>query len=388
PRLRQLGQGQPQGLGRADRKPFDRPGSAVRRGQGQERDRYADDDRRHGPALSRPCRRLRDHVVGQRLPAACPAHPRGRAAGVRLRHGQDTGVLPAGLFAFLRRRRARACGRRRSPRAAGHRQGPKAGRPGAAAGAGVGLQGVQARRGGLYPALRTRPAGQGRIELRGPQLRLHPPVRADQGRPQFRGEGRRRRPPAGQAAPLSPSRLCFGGHRTPYSGPKRNKPSRRWFWGEHAISNRLARRGPLTPQTYLDTAISALSSGGDYRSVLDELPVPIYTTDAEGSVTYWNRACVAFAGREPELGSDRWCVTWKIYTTTGEVMPHDQCPMATAIRERRIVRDVVAIAERPDGTRAAFRPYPTPLFDSAGKFIGAVNMLVDVTAEQSAALDE
>jgi PAS domain S-box-containing protein len=146
--------------------------------------------------------------------------------------------------------------------------------------------------------------------------------------------------------------------------------------------------GHLTPQAYLDTALSALSSGGDDRSVLDELPVPIYTTDAEGSVTYWNRACVAFAGREPELGRDRWCVTWKIYTTTGEFLPHDQCPMATAIRERRIVRDVVAIAERPDGTRAAFRPYPTPLFDSAGRLIGAVNMLVDVTAEQSSVLDE
>jgi hypothetical protein len=81
-------------------------------------------------------------------------------------------------------------------------------------------------------------------------------------------------------------------------------------------------------------------------------------------------------------------VTWKIYTTTGELLPHDQCPMALAIRERRIVRDEVAIAERPDGTRAAFRPYPTPLFDAEGRLIGAVNMLVDVTAEQSAALDE
>ena len=144
----------------------------------------------------------------------------------------------------------------------------------------------------------------------------------------------------------------------------------------------------MTPQAYLDTAIRALSSGNEYRSVLDELPVPIYTTDAAGSVTYWNRACVEFAGREPELGSDRWCVTWKIYTTAGEFLPHDQCPMATAIREKRIIRDCVAIAERPDGSRAAFRPYPTPLFDSDGELTGAINMLIDVTAEQSAALDE
>jgi PAS domain S-box-containing protein len=142
------------------------------------------------------------------------------------------------------------------------------------------------------------------------------------------------------------------------------------------------------PEEFLKTALTALADNPDWRSVLDELPVPIYVADTEGAVTYWNRACVTLAGRVPQLGRDRWCVTWKIYTTTGEFLPHDQCPMATAIRERRIVRDVVAIAERPDGTRAAFRPYPTPLFDSAGRLIGAVNMLVDVTAEQSSVLDE
>ena len=122
--------------------------------------------------------------------------------------------------------------------------------------------------------------------------------------------------------------------------------------------------------------------------MLDELPVPVYTTDAEGAVTYWNRACVEFAGREPELGQDRWCVTWKIYTTTGEFLPHDQCPMAQAVHEQRIIRDAVAIAARPDGSRRAFRPYPTPLFDADGKLTGAINMLVDVTEEQSLALSE
>jgi PAS domain S-box-containing protein len=121
---------------------------------------------------------------------------------------------------------------------------------------------------------------------------------------------------------------------------------------------------------------------------LDELPVPIYVADTEGAVTYWNKACIALAGRIPELGHDRWCVTWKIYTTTGEFMPHEQCPMAEAIREQRVIRDAVAIAERPDGSRIAFRPYPTPLFDETGKLTGAVNMLVDVTEEQSGVLHE
>ena len=143
-----------------------------------------------------------------------------------------------------------------------------------------------------------------------------------------------------------------------------------------------------TPQKLLDSALHAIATAPAWRSVLDELPVPIYTTDADGAVTYWNRACVELAGRRPQLGTDRWCVTWKIYTTTGEFLPHDQCPMADAIREQRSIRDEVAIAERPDGTRCAFRPYPTPLFDADGTLTGAINMLVDVTDEQSQALTD
>lgn len=140
------------------------------------------------------------------------------------------------------------------------------------------------------------------------------------------------------------------------------------------------------PQDYLDSALTAIAAGPDGRSLLDELPVPIYTVDAEGSVTYWNRACVDFAGRQPELGKDRWCVTWQLYTTCGDRLKHEDCPMADAIRHKRPVRDAVAIAERPDGSRVAFRPYPTPLFAEDGSLTGAVNMLVDVSEEQAKAL--
>ena len=138
----------------------------------------------------------------------------------------------------------------------------------------------------------------------------------------------------------------------------------------------------------LSAALDAVSTAADWRQVLDQLTVPIYVTDADGAVTYWNRACVEFAGREPQLGRDRWCVAWKIYSTTGEPMPHDQCPTAQAIRRQKIVRDTVVIAERPDGSRRAFRPYPTPLFNDDGSLRCAVNVLIDVTEEECEALHQ
>ena len=42
------------------------------------------------------------------------------------------------------------------------------------------------------------------------------------------------------------------------------------------------------------------------------------------------------------------------------------------------------MAERPDGERRTFTPYPTPLFDEEGRLTGAVNMLVDITDRKRA----
>lgn len=142
-------------------------------------------------------------------------------------------------------------------------------------------------------------------------------------------------------------------------------------------------RTPSHADVYLDAALEALGGGDCSHTALDALPVPIYTTDCDGNVTYWNRSCVDFAGREPRLGADRWCVTWRLLTTFDEPLPHDRCPMAVAIRERRAIRGKVAIAMRPDGSRKAFTPYPTPLFDAGGRMTGAVNMLIDISAEQA-----
>jgi signal transduction histidine kinase len=101
-------------------------------------------------------------------------------------------------------------------------------------------------------------------------------------------------------------------------------------------------------------------------------------------VTHFNKAAVEFSGRTPELGSDKWCVTLKLLRADGTPLPLDQCPMALAIKEGKILRGVEAIAERPDGTRVWFTPYPTPLWDSEGKLVGGINMLVDITDRKRA----
>lgn len=115
------------------------------------------------------------------------------------------------------------------------------------------------------------------------------------------------------------------------------------------------------------------------RAMIDALPVAIYTTDAQGRITHFNAACVALSGRTPALGSDAWCVAWKLFHPDGRPMPHDESPMAVALKSGEAVRGMEAIAERPDGTRIWFEPYPTPLFDDDGNLTGGINLLVDIT---------
>jgi PAS domain-containing protein len=119
-----------------------------------------------------------------------------------------------------------------------------------------------------------------------------------------------------------------------------------------------------------------------YADILAALPLAVYATDTVGQITFYNEAAVALWGRRPVLGQERWCGSWRIYALDGSVLPHDHCPMAVALREDRRVRGVTAVAERPDGSRVHFMPFPTPLHDADNKLVGAMNVLIDFGAAQ------
>lgn len=116
-----------------------------------------------------------------------------------------------------------------------------------------------------------------------------------------------------------------------------------------------------------------------YKELIDALGVAVYLTDAEGRITYYNEACAQLWGREPELGVEQWCGSFRMLTLDGDLVPHDQCPMAIAVKEDRPVRGIEIAVEREDGSRGLVQPYPTPLHDSTGKLIGAVNVVLDIT---------
>src|SRR3984893_16953583 len=151
------------------------------------------------------------------------------------------------------------------------------------------------------------------------------------------------------------------------------------------VAAELATRGidvePLLRQRNL-----ALDAESEQRlhELLHALPAAVYTTEAAGRITFYNEAAAALWGCRPNLNSDEWCGSWRLYWPDGTPLPHDQCPMAIAMRENRPINGMEAAAERPDGTRVPFMAFPSPLRDASGKVVGAVNMLVDITERKHA----
>lgn len=127
----------------------------------------------------------------------------------------------------------------------------------------------------------------------------------------------------------------------------------------------------------------ALRAGERDNALLMALPVATYTTEAEGRITFYNQAAAMLWKRRPQLGVDTWSGSWRLYGEDGQPMPHDECPMAVALRENRALQGE-AWVERADGSRAPFLAYSSPLRDAGGRLIGAVNMLVDITERKCA----
>lgn len=128
----------------------------------------------------------------------------------------------------------------------------------------------------------------------------------------------------------------------------------------------------------------------ELRELLGGLPAAIYVTDAAGRITYCNQAAIELWGATPRLGVDKWHELSRFYRSDGTVMPVDLCPTEIALKQGRIVRNLEAILERPDGARIPIIPYPTPLYDETGAIVGVVNMTVDISERKKAeaALDE
>ena len=129
------------------------------------------------------------------------------------------------------------------------------------------------------------------------------------------------------------------------------------------------------------------SNPSELRLLLEKLPVGAYTCDADGLITYFNPHAVNLWGRAPSLNDplDRFCGSFKLFAADGSPIAHDRCWMALALRDGREYNGEEILIERPDGSRVTALAHANPIHDDAGKLIGAVNVLVDISDRRRAA---
>jgi PAS domain S-box-containing protein len=122
---------------------------------------------------------------------------------------------------------------------------------------------------------------------------------------------------------------------------------------------------------------------------LERLPAAVYLCDADGLITYFNSRAASLWGREPKLRhpDDRYCGSFKLFDAEGRLVPHAECWMALALREGRDFVGKEISIERPDGRRMNALAFANPLYDDQGHVTGAVNVLVDVTAQRQRKVD-
>jgi PAS domain S-box-containing protein len=100
-----------------------------------------------------------------------------------------------------------------------------------------------------------------------------------------------------------------------------------------------------------------------------------------GILSFYNSPAAVLWGRNPRIGdpSERYCGSLFLRRSDGTIIPHDQSPMALAIREGRAFRNEEATIERPDGSRVPLLVNVNPLRSPNGEILGAVNVFFDAT---------
>jgi PAS domain S-box-containing protein len=116
-----------------------------------------------------------------------------------------------------------------------------------------------------------------------------------------------------------------------------------------------------------------------YQHVFSELPEAVNVCDAQGVIQLYNEAARKLWGRTPTEGVDLWHAAQRIYHADGRPLSLEEAPMAVAARLGAAVGDVEIIIERPDGSRRNVLAYANCLGDPAGRTIGAVGIMVDLT---------
>ncbi len=117
-----------------------------------------------------------------------------------------------------------------------------------------------------------------------------------------------------------------------------------------------------------------------YKNILDNLYDGVYLVDLNRRITYWNKGAESMTGYKSSeiVGRHCWDNILMHVDLEGKSLCHGSCPLASAMKEERMLEQEVYLRHK-DGHRAPVLVRASPLRDSSGQVIGAVEIFSDNT---------
>jgi PAS domain S-box-containing protein len=147
-----------------------------------------------------------------------------------------------------------------------------------------------------------------------------------------------------------------------------------WFGTNTDVSAQVAAEEALR-----DARAEAEALAAERAGILSQLAEGVIVTDNEGRITFVNEAAQAIHGMvRLGVGPGEYSHVYRLYREDGQSYPSAQLPLARAVRGETVAEERWLI-RRSDGAEVVAAGGAQPLFDAAGKQMGAVLTMRDDT---------
>lgn len=185
------------------------------------------------------------------------------------------------------------------------------------------------------------------------------------------------------SVPLRDARGVLLGHLTVLDRRQRRRFSRREFALLASLARECAGRLQAVPQS--DNIRLRPSTTDQLQTVLDTVPVGVLFAEApSGRILGGNKRLETMFGHavyaSPDIESYD---AWVAYHADGRQVRPEEFPLARVIRQEVERAQLECVYQRPDGSRVWISIEGAPIRDTAGKIVGAVVAVTDISVRRA-----